>query len=266
MPNAQSGFFEWVFFFIRTYGPMLLRGAGVTLLIALTGTIVGFIIGLAVGYVRAIPCEKSDGAARYWVLKLFKTLLGVYIEVFRSTPMIVQAMVIFYGIASVFHINLPYLLAGFVIVSINTGAYLSEIVRGGIHSVDPGQQEAALAIGMTYRQSMLHVVLPQAIRNILPALGNEFVVNIKDTSVLNVISVSELFFVSKSAAGTYFKYFEVFFITSVIYFVMTFTVTRFLRWIERKMDGPQNYDIHGSQTVPDVELVEVNQKGGRKNG
>ena len=99
------------------------------------------------------------------------------------------------------------------------------------------------------------MVLPQAIRNILPALGNEFVINIKDTSVLNVISVTELFFVSKSAAGTYFKYFEVFFITSCVYFVMTFTVTRLLRWLEKKMDGPDNYAIHGSQSVPDVELI-----------
>ena len=255
MPNAQSGFFEWVFFFVKTYGSLFLQGAATTLLIALTGTIVGFIIGLGVGYVRAMPCEKENGAVRYAILKIVRTLLGVYIEIFRSTPMIVQSMVIFYGMASVFHINLPHLLAGFLIVSINTGAYLSEIVRGGIQSVDPGQQEAALAIGMTYGQSMLNVVLPQAIRNILPALGNEFVINIKDTSVLNVISVTELFFVSKSAAGTYFKYFEVFFITSCVYFVMTFSVTRFLRWIEHKMDGPQNYAIHGSQTVPDVELI-----------
>ena len=259
MPNAQSGFFEWVFFFIRTYGPLFLKGAGTTLLIALTGTAAGFVIGLLVGYVRAIPCEKENGLLRYCVLRALRGLLGVYIEVFRSTPMIVQSMVIFYGASSVLHINLPYLLAGFIIVSINTGAYLSEIVRGGIQSVDPGQMEAALAIGMTYRQAMSHVVLPQAIRNILPALGNEFVGNLKDTSVLNVISVTELYFVSKSAAGTYFKYFEVFFITSVIYFVMTFSVTRFLRWVERRMDGPQNYVMHGSQTVPSVELV---RKGG----
>ena len=235
LPNAQSSFFEWVFFFIKTYGSMFLQGAGTTLLIALTGTIVGFIIGLGVGYVRAMPCERENGVARYYFLKVVRTLLGVYIEIFRSTPMIVQAMVIFYGMAAVFHI--------------------SEIVRGGIQSVDPGQQEAALAIGMTYGQSMLNVVLPQAIRNILPALGNEFVINIKDTSVLNVISVTELFFVSKSAAGTFFKYFEVFFITSCIYFVMTFTITRLLRWLEKKMDGPDNYVIHGSQSVPDVELI-----------
>ena len=254
MPNAQSGFFEWVWYFVQTYGPMFLRGAGTTLLIALTGTLAGFLIGLGVGVVRTIPCRREDGLVRYALLRVVRAVLSIYIEVFRSTPMIVQAMVIYYGCAQMFGLNLPQLLAGFLIVSINTGAYLSEIMRGGIQSVDPGQREAAAAIGMTHGQTMLHVVLPQAIRNTLPALGNEFIINIKDTSVLNVISVSELFFVSKSAAGTFFKYFEVFFITSVIYFVMTFACTRLLRLLEKKMDGPENYTIHGSQTVPEGEL------------
>lgn len=253
MPTAQSGFFEWVLFIVRTYAPLLLRGAGTTLLLALSGTFVGFVIGLAIGSVRAIPVKKSDGA-KYYLLKIVNAILSVYIEVFRSTPMIVQAMVIFYGAAQLLKITMPNLLAGFIIVSINTGAYLSEIVRGGIQSVDPGQREAAQAIGMTYGQTMLHIVLTQAIRNILPALGNEFVVNIKDTSVLNVISVSELFFVSKSAAGTYYRYFEVFFVTSVVYFVMTFAATRLLRLLEKKLDGPENYTIHGSQTVIEGEI------------
>lgn len=254
MPSAGSGFFEWVRFILISYGPMFLRGAANTLLLALSGTAVGFLIGLGVGIVRTIPCRREDGLVRYVLLKIARGLLSVYIEVFRSTPMIVQAMVIFYGFAQLSGIQMPYLLAGFLIVSINTGAYLAEIIRGGIQSVDPGQREAAEAIGMTHWQTMLFVVLPQAIRNILPALGNEFVVNIKDTSVLNVISVSELFFVSKSAAGTYFKYFEVFFITSVIYFVMTFVTTRLLRMLEKKMDGPENYTIHGSQTVIEGEI------------
>ena len=255
MPNAQSGFFEWVLFLAKSYAPLLLRGAGVTLLLALSGTLVGFLIGLGVGVVRSIPCRREDGAVKYVLLKIVRGILSIYIEVFRSTPMIVQAMVIYYGIAQLFALTLNQLLAGFLIVSVNTGAYLAEIVRGGIQSVDPGQREAAQAIGMTHTQTMLHVVLPQAIRNVLPALGNEFVVNIKDTSVLNVISVSELFFISKSAAGTYYKYFEVFFITSVIYFVMTFATTRLLRLLEKKMDGPENYTIHGSQTVPEGEIT-----------
>ena len=254
MPNAQSGFFEWVWFIFRTYAPMFLRGAGTTLLLALTGTFVGFLIGLGVGVVRTLPCRREDGLVRWALIRLARGLLGAYIEIFRSTPMIVQAMVIFYGSAQVLHITLPYLLAGFVIVSINTGAYLSEIVRGGIQSVDPGQREAAAAIGMTHGQTMRYVVLPQAIRNILPALGNEFVVNIKDTSVLNVISVSELFFVSKTANGAFYRTFETFFITSVIYFIMTFAATRLLRALEKRMDGPENYTIHGSQTVPEGEM------------
>ena len=139
-----------------------------------------------------------------------------------------------------------------LIVSVNTGAYMAEIVRGGIISVNKGQKEAACAIGMTHWQSMVHVVLPQAVRNIMPSIGNEFVVNIKDSSVLNVISVNELFFMSKSAAGTYLRYFEVFFITACIYLVLTFTVTRLLRLLERRMDGKTNYIISVSYTHLDV--------------
>lgn len=131
---------------------------------------------------------------------------------------------------------------------------MSEIVRGGILSVDKGQFEAAHSIGMTHSQTMAHIILPQAIRNILPATSNEFVINIKDTSVLNVISVTELFFMSKSAAGNNFRYFEVFLITCIIYFVMTFTVTRILRYFEVLLDGPSVYTIHGSQTVPEAEI------------
>ncbi|MDU5261746.1 MAG: amino acid ABC transporter permease, partial [Clostridium celatum] len=162
-------------------------------------------------------------------------------------PMIVQAMVIYYGSAAAFGIDIDRIAAGLFIVSINTGAYMSEIVRGGIVSVDRGQFEAAQAIGMNHFQTMTNVVLPQVIRNILPATGNEFVINIKDTSVLIVISVSELFFQTKTISGNNFRYFETFFITCIIYFIMTFTVTRILRAIEKKLDGPENYIIAGNQ-------------------
>ena len=131
---------------------------------------------------------------------------------------------------------------------------MAEIVRGGILSIDQGQAEAAHSIGMTHWQTMINIVMPQAVRNILPALGNEFVINIKDTSVLNVISVSELFFTSKSVAGNNFKYFEVFFVTCILYFVMTFTVTRILRRIERKMAGSSSFTIRDSQIAPDAEI------------
>lgn len=216
-----------------------------TLLISIIGTLVGTLIGLIVGVVRTIPVPER-GAKRGF-LKVVNGLLSVYIEFFRGTPMIVQAMVIYYGSAAAFGIDIDRVLAGLFIVSINTGAYMSEIVRGGIISIDKGQFEAAEAIGMNHFQTMTNVVLPQVIRNILPATGNEFVINIKDTSVLNVISVSELYFQTKTISGNNFRYFESFFITCIIYFIMTFTVTRILRAIEKKLDGPENYIMAGNQ-------------------
>jgi len=229
-------------------------GARNTLIIALTGTVIGFFIGVLIGVIRTIPIDHNTGPLARFGYKILNFLLLCYIEVFRGTPMIVQAMVIFYGVAMLYGIHLSPIFAGIFIVSINTGAYMAEIVRGGILSVDKGQFEAAHAIGMTHAQTMAHIVLPQAIRNILPATSNEFVINIKDTSVLNVISVTELFFMSKSAAGNNFRYFEVFLITCIIYFIMTFTVTRVLRYLEIKLDGPSVYTIHGSQTVPEAEI------------
>ncbi|GKU25367.1 amino acid ABC transporter permease [Clostridium folliculivorans] len=237
--------FDWVVKIVSENWQMFLRGAGTTLLVALTGTIIGFVIGLLVGVVRTVPMPEK-GVKRYF-LKLVNALLFIYIEIFRGTPMIVQAMVIYYGTALAFNLNMDRLFAAILIVSINTGAYMSEIIRGGIVSIDKGQFEAADAIGMKHFQVMVNVILPQAIRNILPATGNEFVINIKDTSVLNVISVTELYFQTKSVAGNNFRYFESFFVACILYFIMTFTVTRILRLIERKLDGPDNYIMYANQ-------------------
>ena len=241
-------FFGWVGFLIDQYGGMFLRGTGVTLLIALSGTVLGFLIGLLVAIARTIEPAPKASAVKRALIKLLKGILAVYIEVFRGTPMMVQAMVIYYGAMQYLGLDMPQMLAAVLIVSVNTGAYMAEIIRGGIISVDKGQVEAAKSIGMTHWQTMSAIVLPQAVRIIMPSIGNEFVVNIKDSSVLNVISVSELFFMSKSAAGTYYKYFEVFFITALIYLVLTFSITRLLRLIERKMDGDSSYTICGSQS------------------
>lgn len=232
---------EWIIRILENNWPMFLRGAGVTLWISVVGTILGTIIGLIVGVIRTIPVPEKG--AKKGVLRVVNWLLSAYIEFFRGTPMIVQAMVIYYGSALAFEIDIDRIAAALFIVSINTGAYMSEIVRGGIISVDKGQFEAAQAIGMNHFQTMTNIVLPQVVRNILPATGNEFVINIKDTSVLNVISVSELFFQTKTVAGNNFRYFETFFITCILYFVMTFTITRILRYIEVKLDGPDNYMI-----------------------
>lgn len=230
---------------IIQYWPMFLRGAGITFLIAIVGTIVGSIIGLAIGVVRTIPIPERG--LKKTILKIVNWILTAYIEFFRGTPMMVQAMFIYYGVAGVFGVQLNRLLAGMFIISINTGAYMAEIVRGGIVSIDSGQYEAAEALGMNHIQTMMNVMLPQAIRNILPATGNEFVINIKDSSVLNVISVTELFFQTKSVAGNTFKFAEPYFITCIVYFIMTFTITRILKSFERRLDGPKNYNMVGNQ-------------------
>ncbi|TJX15669.1 amino acid ABC transporter permease [Tissierella creatinini] len=225
--------------------PMFVRGAGMTLLISIVGTIIGLVIGLLVGIVRTIPIPDKGG--KRVLLNIANKLLSVYIEFFRGTPMIVQSMVIYYGTAQAFGVQLNRIGAAIFIVSINTGAYMSEIVRGGIISIDKGQFEAAQAVGMTHVQTMMNVILPQVIRNILPATGNEFVINIKDTSVLNVISVTELFFQTKSIAGATFSFFEPYFIASIIYLIMTYTITRILRAAEKRFEGPANYIMAGNQ-------------------
>lgn len=232
---------DYIIKIILNYWPMFLRGAGMTLLISIIGTVLGFIIGLITGIIRTIPMPES-GVQRA-IIKVVNAILSAYVEVFRGTPMIVQAMVIYYGSAQVLNIDMNRIAAALLVVSINTGAYMAEIVRGGIVSIDQGQFEAAYAVGMNHIQAMTNVVLPQVIRNILPATGNEFVINIKDTSVLNVISVTELYFQTKTIAGINFRFFEPFFITCIIYFVMTFTVTRILRYIEKRLDGPENYTV-----------------------
>lgn len=236
--NRIQGIFlnNWQFF---------LRGAINTVIISLIATLIGFLIGLLVGIIRTVPEQKSGG--KRIVQWIANWLMSVYIEVFRGTPMMVQAMVIFYGVPLFTGYQLDRMLAAFFIVSINTGAYMAEVVRGGILSVDKGQYEAAKAIGMNHVQTMVYVVLPQAIRNILPAVGNEFIINIKDTSVLNIIGVTELFFQTRTVAGINYFYFETYFITSLIYLFMTFTITRILRRIEDRMDGSKTYQLNQQQ-------------------
>jgi putative lysine transport system permease protein len=244
---------------IQKYSPMLLRGAGMTLLISMVGTILGSFIGLLIGTVRTIP--KPDRRMNRILLKIVNVILSIYVEFFRGTPMIVQAMVIYYGSAAMFNIDMNPVFAAIFIVSINTGAYTAEIVRGGIISIDKGQFEAAHAIGMNHIQTMTNVVLPQVMRNILPPLGNEFIINIKDTSVLNVIAVTELYFQTKSVVSITFSYFEPFAITCIIYLVMTLTITRILRFFERKLDGPENFNvIPGNQMQLETPEDTINHK------
>lgn len=242
MDNPQS-FFGWVAFIFRQYGPSFIQGAGVAVYLAFAGTILGSIIGFITGVVRTVPVSSHTTCLKKVLFEITNLLIRLYVWLLRGTPMMVQAMVIYYGAAQVFGLDLNPLTAGLFIVSINTGAYMSETVRGGIQSVDSGQFEGATAIGMPHLMAMRLVIIPQTFRNIIPQIGNYLISNIKDTSMLSVITVNELFYASRSAAGTYFRYFEVFFITCVIYLFLTTLTSALLNWLERRLAGQKNYDL-----------------------
>ena len=235
------------------YYPNLLDGVGNTMLIALIGTVAGLVIGLLTGVVRTAPLSKN--AVLRVLHKILNAVIAVYVEIFRGTPMMVQAMVIYWGYAfATGGSTLPLIPSGILIVSINTGAYMAEIVRGGIISVDRGQLEGAYSVGMTHAQAMVKVVIPQVLQNILPSISNEFVINIKDTSVLNVIGVTELYYMAGVIKRINLQTFQVYTVICILYFILTFTVTRLLRLAEKKLAGSDNYTICGSGSDSQAEI------------
>ena len=246
-------FFQDVINIVAKYYPQLLSGVGNTMLIALTGTVAGLVIGLLTGIVRTAPFSRN-GFVRA-LHRILNAVIAVYVEIFRGTPMMVQAMVIYWGYAfATGGSTLPLIPSGMLIVSINTGAYMAEIVRGGIISIDKGQFEGAMSIGMTHSQTMFKVIIPQVMRNILPSVSNEFVINIKDTSVLNVIGVTELYYFAGIIKRHSFETFQTYLVVCALYFVLTFTVTRLLRLAERRLDGDDSYVIFGSQSDSAAEI------------
>lgn len=231
---------------LSKYGRIYLNGIGSTLLLAVIATLLGCVIGFLCGILQTIPCSRSDHPVKRFFLALIRVIVRIYIEVFRGTPMILQAVFIYYGV--------PYFSGGatqftniwsvaILVVSINTGAYMAESVRGGILSIDPGQTEAAQAIGMTHVQTMTSVILPQALRNIMPQIGNNFIINVKDTSVMFIIGFTEFFAVHKMAAGATFKYFPSATVEMAGYLCMTLVASFLLRMLEKKMDGAENYEL-----------------------
>ena len=244
-----TDFFGRVMAVFNRYGVSMLQGAGVSLKIALVGTIAGCIIGFAVGIIQTIPSGRRDNPVKRGVLWAVKFILNAYVEFFRGTPMMAQAMFIYYGLMPLLNINSSIIQAAYFILSINTGAYMAETVRGGILSIDKGQTEGAMSIGMTRVQTMLYVILPQALRNLMPQIGNNLIINIKDSCVLSVIGVAELLYKTKAAAGALYMNFETYTITMIMYFIMTFTCSRLLRLWEKKMDGADNFDLATTDTL-----------------
>ena len=229
-------------FLAQKYSSMFIQGTWLTLYIAVLGTLFGFVLGYIVGIVNDIRINEGDNPAKKLLIKTVKAIFTIYVELFRDTPMIVQAMIIYYGIRQM-GTDMTPVFAGIIVTVLNTGAYMGETVRAGIGSIDIGQREGAWAMGMSPFKTMFYVVLPQAFKNIIPEMANNFLTNLKMTSVLNVIAVQELFMAAKTVGGNYYKYFEAYLVIAVIYFVLCFVFDKLFKLIEKKMQGKRDYAL-----------------------
>lgn len=232
-----------------------LAGIGNTLALAVVATVIGCVIGLLCGILNTIPYTKRDPIIKRFFLKLIRVVVRIYVEVFRGTPMVLQAVFIYYGLPFftneqvMFRGNGGLWLAAIIVVSINTGAYMAESVRGGIISIDPGQTEGAKAIGMTHVQTMVNVIMPQALRNIIPQIGNNFIINIKDTSVMFVIGFVEFFATHRNIVGVNLLYFPSAVIEMAGYLMLTLAASFLLRWLEKRLDGSDNYELVSTDSL-----------------
>jgi glutamine transport system permease protein len=203
--------------------PLLLSGVKLTVIITICGLLFGFMLGAAVGLMklsRSLPVRK---------------LAGTYVEAIRGTPLIVQVMFLYFGVPMAVGMRIRPMTAGIIAIAVNSGAYIAEIVRGAVQSIDPGQIEAGRSIGLTRTQTMRYIVWPQAFRRMIPPLGNQFIISLKDTSLLVVIGVAELTRVGQEIIAVNFRAFEVWLTVGVVYLMMTLTIARLLRLAEDRL-------------------------------
>lgn len=230
MPNNMYGKI------LRNFGYNFADGIGTTLYLALIGTTAGFIIAVFFSLIVTLKIYPEDNKIIVFLKKSGIYFVKTYVTVLRGTPMMVQAMIIYWGVKT--YVNWNYLIAALVVVSINTGAYLTEVLRGGIESVDKGQMEGGLSLGFSPYQTMMEIIFPQAIKNSMASIGNEFVINVKDTSVLSVILVVDLFRVAQLAQARYIAGFQPYIISAVLYLILTFTVTSILKRVSKVLEIP----------------------------
>ena len=247
------------------YGSSYMNGAKNTLVLALVATLIGCIIGFICGILQTIPHAKTDHPVKRFFLALIRAIVRIYVEVFRGTPMVLQAVFVYYGLPYFTNQQVQFTnvwMAAILVVSINTGAYMAETVRGGILSIDPGQTEGAKAIGMNHFQTMLYVILPQALRNIMPQIGNNFIINVKDTSVMFIISFTDFFAVHRGVVGATYLYFPSAALEMLGYLCMTLIASLLLRMWEKKLDGDDSYALAtGDQLAPTAGMLNHPRKG-----
>ncbi|MFA5470843.1 MAG: amino acid ABC transporter permease [Acholeplasmataceae bacterium] len=242
---ARDAFFETVWYLVDTYSSFFIRGILFTLLLSIVGTVGGFILSLFLTVVRTSEIDRDrDAFAKKVVKKIGHYFAQIYITVFRGTPMIVQAMIFYYGISRMRLSWWTPLVAGLVVVTLNTTAYIAEVIRSGINGIDKGQMEAARSLGFSRRKAMFLIVLPQAIKNSLPAIGNEFIVNLKDTAVLSVIGVAELFRATQLATAPNYRTTEGFFIAALMYLTLTYITSKVIHYLEHRKPSVKKVTSH----------------------
>ena len=202
--------------------PLLLVGAGVTIQITVLSTAIGFVIGLIVG------------VARISNLRVLRMLAEVYVEFFRGTPLLVQIFLFYFALPVITGQRIDPFIAAISACGINSGAYVAEIFRAGIQSVDDGQMEAGRSLGMTWLQPMRYIIVPQAFKRVIPPLGNEFIAMLKDSSLVSVIGFEELTRRGQLIIAKTYGSFEIWMSVAVIYLVMTLTISRFVAYLERR--------------------------------
>lgn len=209
----------------------IIEGLLNTLLISFFAVVIGVLIGIVIALIRSYH-DKSGK------LKVADTISRMYVNIIRGTPVVLQLMIIYYVIFESVDINI--VLVGVLAFGINSGAYVAEIIRAGINSVPSGQMEAGLSLGLTYSQTMRHIILPQAVKNILPALCNEFITLIKETSVGAYVGIVELTKASDIIASRTYDYFFPLFIIAIIYLVLTLGLTKLVGVLERKLNNARS--------------------------
>lgn len=205
------------------YSYYYLSGIKTTILLSFLSLIIGSILG---GILSLLRLSRN---------KIFKFISTVYIEIIRGTPIIVQIYMVYFGSYILFDIDINKFLSALIAVALNSAAYVAEIIRSGIQSIDKGQMEASRSLGVSHKQTMQYIILPQAIKNILPALGNEFVTLIKETSVASVIGTADLMYASKIVSSKSYKAFSPLVVIAIIYFILTFTLSQLVSFFERRM-------------------------------
>lgn len=252
-PTDKTSTYDTIIYFIREYDVNFVDGIKTTLKLALLGTVIGLVLAFLLVSLRILESSPRDNDLIRFIKKIGNTFANIYVTVIRGTPMIVQAFIFYYLVLGIVRPTMelneyrdflenvwtPFR-AGLFTVSINTTAYLTEVLRGGINAIDKGQKEAGEALGLTRFQTMIHIIFPQAIKNSLPSIGNEFIINIKDTSVLTLIGVLDLFSVAKNDILGKFSAnsLEAYLIVAVYYLVLTYFTSKLLQYFEKKMNMP----------------------------